>query len=288
MKRLIIGCGYLGDRVADRWLAAGDQVWVLTRSGARGQQLERQGFQVLVGDVTDANSLRKLPLVDTAVWSVGHDRGSGKSIHEVYVDGFVNLLAALDEGTRRVLYVSSTGVYGQQDGSWVDEESLCEPTRAGGQACLAAEQQLWSSSWSTRAVVLRLAGIYGPGRLPRLKELLAGEPLRCDPKGVINLIHVDDAAAVVTRVVDLPLVLPRTYLVADGQPVARGEFYQELALRTHVPPPSFQVGAGSVGSARRAGSHKRVSNERLINELGVQLLYPSYREGLAAVGRVEE
>jgi nucleoside-diphosphate-sugar epimerase len=284
MARLIVGCGYLGRRVAKLWAVEGDIVHVLTRSQDRATQLQAEGYRPLIGDVTDPSTLMALPQVDTVLWAVGHDRQSGQSIFEVYADGFRNLLASLADGTLRIVYISSTGVYGQQDGGWVDEDSPCEPRRAGGQACLAAEQLLLASPWSSRAVILRLAGIYGPQRLPRLQQLRSGEPLRSDPHGVINLIHVDDAAAAVVRVAELPLPLPRTFLIADGHPVARRAFYEELARQASTPPPLFDPAGASAGEANRSGSHKRVANDRMIRELGLELRFPTYREGVAAVG----
>ncbi len=281
--RLIMGCGYLGSRVARRWVTGGDTVYVLTRSVDRAQRLAALGLCPLVGDVTSPVTFPTLPKVDTVLWAVGHDRQSGRSIHEVYVQGLKNVLARLAGGTRRVVYISSTGVYGQQDGTWVDEASRCCPGREGGKACLAAEQYLRASTWSDRAVILRLAGIYGSGRLPRMQQLALGEPLRSDPKAVINLIHIDDAVEAVVRVTHLPLPLPRTFLIADSHPVTRRTFYQELARHAHLPPPVFVPESQAADQSNRAGSHKRVSNERMISELGIELRYPSYREGLLAV-----
>ncbi len=285
MVRLIVGCGYLGIRVADRWVAAGDQVHVITRSTDRATRLAARGFQPLLGDVTDPATFPSLPRVDTALWAVGHDRQSGKLIREVYVDGLRNVSAALSSGTDRVVYISSTGVYGQQNGERVDETSHCEPRRAGGRACLDAEQHLLASTWSDRTVILRLAGIYGLRRLPSLQQLVLGQPLCSDPDGVINLIHVDDAVDAVVRVADLRLALPRIYLIADGHPVGRRAFYRELARQVHAPPPVFDARSTELVEAKRSGGNKRISNRRMLNELSVELQYPSYREGLSAVAQ---
>ena len=102
MARLIVGCGYLGRREAKLWAAEGDTVHVLTRSQDRALQLQAEGYRPLIGDVTDPSTLMALPQVDTVLWAVGHDRQSGKSIFEVYADGFRNLLASLAEGTLRI------------------------------------------------------------------------------------------------------------------------------------------------------------------------------------------
>jgi nucleoside-diphosphate-sugar epimerase len=283
MIRLIVGCGYLGRRVADRWLAGGDQVHVLTRSDYRAERLAGQGLLPVVGDVTSRASLNGFPRVDTLLWAVGHDRQAGPSIEEVYVEGLRNALSALDNDTRRLIYISSTGVYGQRDGGWVDERSPTEPIRRGGRACRAAEQVLLQSSWADRTVILRLAGIYGPGRLPRLRQLRAGQPLDSDPDAVINLIHVEDAAEAVVCAAQRVLQLPATFLIGDGHPVPRRDFYETLAQLAHTEPPRFTTPGAAASDRSRSGSHKRVRNDRMIAELGVSLRYRSYREGLAAV-----
>lgn len=286
MKRMIVGCGFLGMRVAQRWIAARDEVHVLTRSHLRAERLAARGLLPIVGDVSQRASLPRFPQVDTLFWAVGHDRESGRPIEAIYVDGLQNVLTQLDANTGRIIYTSSTGVYGQRDGSWVDESSPCHPQRAGGKACLAAEQLLLGSAWSDRTAICRLAGIYGPGRLPRLGQLQAGQPLGTDPEAVINLIHVEDAAAAIVRVAHLPLRLPRTYLIADGHPVTRRSFYSEMARLMNAPPPVFEPGMEN-RERRRAAGHKQVANQRMLEELGVTPDYPSYREGLIAIARNE-
>ena len=96
---------------------------------------------------------------------------------------WLDVLEALPDGVQKLIYISSTGVYGDFGGGWVDEESPCQPERAGGQACLAAEQLLAQHAGGAQAIVLRLAGIYGPDRLPYLQALAEGRPLERRPKG---------------------------------------------------------------------------------------------------------
>ena len=122
MKRLIVGCGYLGGRVAQRWLGQGDDVHVLTRSASRAKMLSDLDLRPLVGDLTDPGSCLTCPAVDTLLFAVGWDRSSGKTIREVYVDGLKHLLARLPNSNGRVVYISSTGVYGQTSGERVDED----------------------------------------------------------------------------------------------------------------------------------------------------------------------
>jgi nucleoside-diphosphate-sugar epimerase len=282
--QLIFGCGYLGRRVVQRWQAAGKEVAAVTRSASRAADFRASGIRAVLADVTSAASLAKLPAASTVLFAVGHDRTAGHAIREVYVGGLKAVLDALPAGVERFIYVSSTGVYAQHDGGWVTEDSPALPTRAGGEACLEAEQRLAAHPLGQRAVVLRMAGIYGPGRIPRLADLRAGSALAATSEGWLNLIHVDDAADVVVAAAERA-PLPRTYLVSDGAPVARREYYAELSRLAGTPPPTFVAPSPESPQAQRAESSKRVSNARMLRELGVTLRYPSYREGLAALVR---
>ena len=162
MAKLIFGCGYLGLRVARRWLALGHEVWAVTRTKERGEQLAKEGIRPLVKDIVADTQILLPQGVETILFAVGYDRGSGQTMHEVYAQGLKNAIRGVPDSVRRFIYVSSTGVYGQVAGEDVDEESPCEPVREGGRACLAAEQVLQASEWAERAVILRLAGLYGP------------------------------------------------------------------------------------------------------------------------------
>ena len=286
VTKLIFGCGYLGQRVAERWLRQGDTVYALTRSAARARSLQAAGLRALVGEIQQPAMLRDLPVADTVLFAVGYERGSPGSMRDVYVDGLRHVLQALPPGTGRLIYVSSTGVYGQADGSWVDESSRCEPTRAGGAACWEAERLLLGSSWAEQAIVLRMSGLYGPGRIPRRRELEAGRPLAAPPTGFLNLVHVADAARAVLAVArDAPL--PQVYCVSDGQPVVRGEYYRYLAELLGAPAPIFIEPPADSPAALRAGASKRVSSARFCQRFAFRFEYSSYREGLAAAVAAE-
>ncbi len=282
MTKLIFGCGYLGSRVALRWRDAGEPVHVVTRSAERAKLLHSEGFFPLVADVTEPTTLASLPQAETVLFAVGMDRASGRSVREVYVEGLRQVLDALPEGVERFIYVSSTGVYGPHAGDWVDEESPCEPLRETGRACLEAERVLEQHRLGERAVVLRLAGIYGPGRIPLAGKLQAGEPIPAPADGFLNLIHVDDAAEVVLAA-EQHAQPPRRYCVADGHPAVRREYYAELARLLGAPPPRFSEPAADSPAAQRAAADKRVASTRMLAELRVKLRFPTYREGLAAI-----
>jgi nucleoside-diphosphate-sugar epimerase len=282
MKKLVFGCGYLGLRVARLWRSAGNEVVAVTRSAERAARLAAEGLQPVVADLTDAQRVQLPADIGTVLFAVGFDRAAGRSIHEVYVEGLRRALGWLPPSVERFLYVSTTGVYGQVTGEWVDENSPCQPTREGGKASLAAEQLLAEHPLGERTIVLRLAGIYGPGRIPRSRELQAGQPIDAPAEGMLNLIHVDDAARIVLLAEERAQP-PRTYVISDGHPVVRADYYRELARLLGAPPPNFVAPDPSSPAAQRAASDKRIDNRRCLEELQPQLIYPSYRDGLAAI-----
>ena len=285
-KRLLLGHGYLGKRVAEIWRAQGDTVTAVTRSGAKAEVLQAEGYRAIVADVTQPATLVDLPSCDTLLYAVGYDRTGDASIHEVYAEGFANVLAALPAGVRRVIYISTTGVYGGANGKWVDEATPTDPQRPGGRASLAAEEALRASRFASRGAALRLAGLYGPDRLPYLAKLREGTPLEASPEGWLNLIHVDDAAAAVVAAADVAecvAELAPIISVCDGAPSRRGDYYAEAARLLGGPTPRFVEPAASSPRAARAAVDRRVRNDQMVRSLGIRLAYPSYREGLAAV-----
>lgn len=292
--KLLFGCGYLGSRVAKLWRASGDEVLVVTRDKAKAARLRSEGYQTLTADVCEPAALRSLPAAETVLFAVGYDRRSAtpRSIGEVYAGGVRNVLEALaaaasaspGSATPLFVYISSTGVYGDAVGDWVDEDTPCRPLRDGGKACLAAEEALAAHPLGADSVVLRLAGIYGPGRIPRADALRRGEPIDAPADGYLNLIHVDDAARTVLAV-EQAVAPPRTYCVADGRPPLRRDYYAELARLLGAPAPIFVPPTPDSPAAARAAADKRISNARLVREIGVEFQYPSYREGLAAIVR---
>lgn len=285
-KRLVLGCGYLGHRVARNWLARGYRVSAVTRSKARAIELARDSITPIVADISTDAPIEAEGTFDSVLFAVGFDRSTDQTVREVYVDGLAKVLHWLGATPpRRFLYISSTGVYGDSQGEWVDEDSACQPQRDGGKACLEAESLLKSSPSIERSFVLRLAGIYGPGRLPNRRDLLAGKPIAASENGFLNLIHVDDAATAVDLVLS-KCEPPQTFNVTDGSPVVRGDYYREVAKQVGAAPPTFDASAPSERRSR-SSADKRVSNARIVRELGFTPQYASYREGIAQSLREE-
>jgi nucleoside-diphosphate-sugar epimerase len=203
----------------------------------------------------------------------------------VYVDGLLNVLDHLPRPVTRLVYASSTGVYGQSEGEWVDERTTPSPRTESGRICLEAEQRLhdWTDNrgGTITAVTLRFAGLYGPGRVVRRALVERGEPIPGDPAKMFNLIHIDDAAAAGLKALSAAAPEP-AYLVSDDRPVTRLEYYSLLATLLNAQPPTFAPsGAGKLDDGRDATS-KRVANHRMKAGLGVTLIYPDITTGLPA------
>jgi nucleoside-diphosphate-sugar epimerase len=281
MNKLIIGCGYLGSRVAARWRAERHRVFATTRKPERADELRRQGIEPVVCDVLDPASLKHLPAVATVCHAVGLDRAAGRSMREVYVQGLRNVLDALPP-PKRFIYISSTGVYGQCGGEAVDESAVTEPAEESGRVVLEAERLLHGCM--PGAVILRFAGIYGPGRLLRRQALAAGEAIVGDADKWLNLIHVDDGAAAVTAA-EANARPGRIYNVGDDAPVRRREFYSALARLLQAPEPRFVAPPPDAPLPSHEWANRRIVNRRLRQELAVPLQYPSCAEGLPAAVR---
>jgi nucleoside-diphosphate-sugar epimerase len=279
VKVLVIGCGYVGLRAARRWVRDGCAVHALTRSPTRAAEFARDGITPTVGDVSDPATLAPLPECDVLLYAVGHDRTTGGDRRRGAVEGLSNVLDIMQDRSGRIVYLSSVSVYGQADGSWVDEDSATAPQSEGGNICLMAEALLRERCRrrGVECCILRLAGIYGPQRLlARVESLQRGEPLAGRGDAWLNLIHAEDAAAAAVAAAGHNTPLP-LYLVSDDRPVTRGEFFAHLASLIGAPPPSFD----STRTARHGeGINKRCRNARLHESLGLMLQFPTFVEGL--------
>lgn len=291
--RVIVGCGYLGSRVAELWRQAGDSVFTVTRSPERAVELANRGFQPVVADVLVPDSLPKLPPCQTLLYAVGPRGQSTVSRFALYRDGLATVLERWGDQCDQVILISSTGVYGDGARGLVDETHPRNPDREATLALVAAEDLLLSESWARKAIILRLGGIYGPGRLPLLKLLKTRQPLPSDPSGWLNLIYVDDAARA-TVLVARNARSPEVLNVVDGHPVPRREFYEEVARLFGLSSPVFERGDADTSTAgflhpRRGGTGQRwISNRRLVEGYGMTFECPDYRTGLRRVLELEQ
>jgi nucleoside-diphosphate-sugar epimerase len=211
------------------------------------------------------------------VFAVGAKRRDPEAYREVYLDGLGRLLAGLDdEGQRpaRVLFTSSTSVYGQSRGEWVDESSATHPRDFAGEMMMAAEGLLRSSPFPS--VSLRLGGLYGPGRGRLLERIRGGGAVASDAAPhFTNRIHRDDAAGAIAHLMALPEPA-QTYLGVDCDPADSGEVSRWLAERLGVAPsPSSEDDPASIGG-------RRCRNANLLAS-GYRFIYPTFREGYGAL-----
>ena len=275
-RLLIFGCGFLGLRVAHQWRDRGGTVATVTRSEEKAAQLAAQGIEPILADLMRPETLTALPSVSCVLYCVGYDRSSPWPKESLYIDGLTRVLEAMQGRIDRFVYVSSSSVYGQDDGSWIDETSATEPATDGGRICLAAEQRLRQRV--EHATILRMSGLYGPDRLlARVDQLRAGEPIGGNPEAWLNLIHGDDSARACVAALTVPSPGP-LYLVSDDRPLIRRDYFTALAERVGAPTPVF---SGAPTSRHTPdGLNKRCRNERVKRELGLKWQYPEIAQGL--------
>ncbi|MEN4919785.1 NAD-dependent epimerase/dehydratase family protein [Achromobacter spanius] len=269
---LLIGCGDLGQRVARRFLARGDEVHALRRHPPAG---DASGIRWLQADITRPDTLRALPQGVTRLIHLPSPGGRDPEAYRgVFVDGLANVLTALDVSRlERIVFVSSSAVYGEHHGDWVTEDTPPAPQGFNGRVLLEAEAALAARPVSSTA--LRLAGLYGPGRMQLIERLrggAAGAPVQ--PEHWANRIHIDDAAAAVVHLALLPDVAP-VYIGCDDTPLPLHVLYAELARMIGAPEPRIAPAPANVGS-------KKLSNARL-RASGLTLQWPDSRQGYAAL-----
>lgn len=281
MRVLILGCGYVGTEVGRQLQAVGHSVVGVCRSPERFEELRALGIQPEVGDLTRREDLERLPgLFDAVINTVSSSKGGAAEYRSVYLEGTRTVLDWLrSHPLQRFAYTSSTSVYAQTDGSWVDEASPAAPTGETGSLLRATEDLLLDANRERGfpAVILRVAGIYGPGRGFLFQKFLAGEAtISGDGSRFLNMVHRDDVASALVRVMD-PTVATGIYNCVDDVPLTQGAFLRWAAQSLDRPePPTAPEPAA--GTRKRGVSHKRVCNARL-HATGWVPQFPSWREG---------
>ena len=274
---LIVGCGDVGSRLATQLLENNWQVYGLRRSIDRLPA----GVIGVAGDLFNESCPAQWPKgpLDYLVYSAAATDHDEAGYQAAYVDGLKHTLSWLKQHgqqPKRLLFVSSSGVYGQSDGQWIDETSPAEASSYSGRIMLEAEQVALHSG--IPASVVRLTGIYGPGREWMLSQVRNGYRVAIDPPLYGNRIHVDDSAGLLAFLLKADLLgkpLDDRYIGVDDTPVPLAEVVDWLRERLGVTEWAAEA------SVRRAGS-KRCSNARA-KALGWEPRYPSYREGYAEI-----
>ena len=276
MSRILIaGCGDVGTALGLVLCERGHEV-----SGARRSAHRLPApLRAVPLDVTDRAEIeRTIPDVDVVVYAVAAGSRDEGAYRRAYTDGVAALLDVLEERAqppRRVFFVSSTSVYGERGGAWIDETTPLAPRGFAGESLVAGERRTLASS--IPATVVRFAGIYGPGRGWMIERARAGARCAGDPAKFTNRIHRDDCAGVLAHLIGCAQV-DDAYIGVDDAPVEECEVLEWLAARLGAPAPRRLRAAA--GAAPAAG--KRCSNARL-RASGYRFLYPTWREGYAAV-----
>lgn len=280
------GCGDLGTEAGLRFAAAGHRVVGWRRSPDKLPA----AIEGVAADLTTA-ALPPIPADTTAVVvAVAADSPTEDAYRAAYVDGLANVLDALERGRghdggaspsplRRVLFVSSTAVYGDAEGGWVDESTTPAPGGFSGRIIREAEELLHRRLTGTgiSPVVLRLGGIYGPGRTRLIDQVRAGTAEAPAEPRYTNRIHRDDAAAAIVHLCTMAADPGPVYLGVDNDPAELGEVQRFLAAELGLPQPA----SANAGEPSRGGN-KRCSNA-LLRSTGFEFTYPTFREGYRAI-----
>lgn len=280
---LIIGCGYVGLQVAQLAMAKNLTVTALARSAASAQQLQQAGIPITEGDLDQPTTLTNLPTTQAVIYYFAPPPAHGKI--DSRIRHFLQAMPT-DAKPEKVILISTTGVYGDCQGQWIDETQPVNPQAERAKRRVDAEQQLqtWATQQQVDIVILRVPGIYGPGRLP-LKRLQQQLPL-LDPQiaPFSNRIHVHDLANACLAAATPGIT--GIFNITDGHPTTMTDYFFQVADNLGLPrPPSldWQNAQQQLSSEMLSylAESKRISNQKMQTVLGVAPRYPDLASGLA-------
>ncbi|WP_419181100.1 SDR family oxidoreductase [Haloarcula litorea] len=286
MRVAVLGCGYVGLELA-RQLGDDHEVVGVRRSDGGLAAVEDAGAEAVRADVTDADSLAAVPDADWLVFAASSGGRGADAARKVYVEGLetaIDHFWARDDAPDRLVYTSSTGVYGDHGGDWVDEETPLDPRTEKTEVLAEAERIARERpvEHGGHGTVARFAGLYGPDRY-RLERYLDG-PVTA---GYLNMVHRDDAAGAVRFLLEGDH-REEVVLVVDDEPVEKWAFADWLAEHCDAPFPPKQTVEERLADSelsetakRRVRTSKRCSNERL-RSLGYEFRHPTFRSGYRA------
>jgi len=285
MRVLIVGCGYVGLPLGAELVKLGHEVFGLRRSADGEAELIAAGLKPLVADITRPADLATLPgPFDWVVNTVSSSKGGEEEYRQVYLEGTRHLIEWLAAtAIKKFVYTSSTSVYGQTDGSVAKESSPTEPATATSRVLVETEKLLLDAAQARNfpAVILRVAGIYGPGRGHLFLQYLADEArIAGNGDRILNMIHRADLVTAIITALKSGRA-GEVYNAADDEPVTQLHFFKWLseALGKWMPPFATE----EENAARKRGlTNKKISNRKLKMELGVPLKYPTFRQGYTA------
>jgi nucleoside-diphosphate-sugar epimerase len=276
---LLFGCGYTATRLARRLLAGGARVVATRRTAeaaARTADDLGPAAEVRVADLLHLETLRGLVPDGAVVVHTAPPAPDGLRGEAALVE------AAAAARARRIVYVSSTGVYGRGNGGWIDEDAPVAPTGPIGARRLEAESAVRSAAarLGVDAVTLRAAAIYGPHRGSHV-SIASGSHRVPDGAGLVSRIHVDDLGSAILAAALAARPIHAIYNVADDEPTQARSYADAVAAELGVPaPPTVTPDHSSPAARELYGGDRRIRNRRLVEELGVRLVYPDWRAGL--------
>ena len=285
MHALILGCGYVGTAVGRRLLAAGHEVTGIRRTTEGVETLRQHGLKAIRADITDSAALADLPDADWLIYSASVGRSGTQSARNIFVDGLEQTIAtvgAREKPPDRFIYTSSTGVYGDHNGAWVDESTDPCPLGERGQLLVEAEHVALNraADHGIDPTVVRFGGLYGPTRYGLHRYL--DRPVTA---GYRNATHRDDAAGAIAHLLIEEKAREETVLVVDDEPADRWAFAEWLADACEVNPPQLvtieerlQDTSLSATAVERIRSNKRCRNTKL-RALGYDLEMPTVWAG---------
>jgi nucleoside-diphosphate-sugar epimerase len=285
MRVLIVGPGFVGSLLGFELARQGHEVHSLRRTPGSGSVFRVTGVKAFQADITQPETLMALPCdFDWVVNCAASGGGSAEDYRQLYLEGTQNLIEWLGATPlKKFVYTSSTSVYGQNDGSLVTENDPVMPETGTAKVLVEAENLLFSAHRKLKfpAVILRVAGIYGPGRGYWLKQFLSGEArLDGDGSRYLNMIHLSDiVGAIIAALESSPICT--VYNAVDNEPVSQRDLFEWLAAKLNKPMPTSAL-AEAQTNRKRAVTNKRVSNQRLRKELSYQFVYPTFRQGYTA------
>jgi nucleoside-diphosphate-sugar epimerase len=283
--RIIVGCGYVGGHLARAEARQGHTIRAIVQTSASAARLAAAGWMASALDLDQPISIDTGWVHDAVIYYLVPPPAHG--LTDPRLHHFLSALAS-SAYPARVVLLSTSGVYGDCDGAWVNEDRQPQPQADRARRRFDAEQQLrsWSSRTQVPIVILRVPGIYGPGRLP-LKRLQAGEPvLREEESPWSNRVHVDDLVLALQAAAERGRS-GAVYNVSDGHPTTMTDYFNRVADAAGLPRPP-QIALSEAGARFSAGMQsylaesKRLDIHRLREELGVELRYPDLTQGLAA------
>lgn len=283
-KVFIAGCGYIGERIAKSYVESGANITCMVRSSEHAERLKADGFNTILSTLDDPTALQEFSLTDHILFYLVPPPGGG--IADSRARNFVSRISKSGKPAK-IVYMSATSVYAEADGNVVTEETPTVPYTAMGKRRLDAEAAFleYGSACDVPVVILRVSGIYGPGRLP-LMQISQGQPLlNEDESGPSNRIHAEDLAAISVAAAE-KIEGVGIFNVSDGNPSSMTSYFNACADAIGLPRQP-QV---TLEEARRIMSplmfsyvnqSRIISNQRMLDHLKVVLRYPTLSEGLA-------